>query len=246
MNKPPYDSLIERLEVLERQNRWLWRVGVATVVSAIVFLAEGTSLLHPPKIIEAQGFVLKDSSGRVRGQLKTIPGGFPEFALLDDQGNDGVRLSTARDNSSSLDFFDRGQPRIELSASSDGTARLQMTDDDDENRLALFLRNDGTTGQAFESDTRGFHVGVQPDGMAGLCVVDEQGRELDRLGLLPDALRCVRLRQEVFEPGPAPFRTRVGPLTGNPSPLKAFDGDINRFDDATKTGQPLQEGRSHL
>ena len=75
MEHPPRDMVIERLEALERENRWLWRVGAGTVVAAVVFLAEGTSLIHPPKIVEAEGFILKDSSGRVRGQLKTTKGG---------------------------------------------------------------------------------------------------------------------------------------------------------------------------
>ena len=157
-----------------------------------------------------------------------------------------MRLATTEDNSSSLNLFDRGQPRIELTASSDGTARLQMTDDEDENRLALFLRNDGTTGQAFESGKRGFHVGVQPDGMAGACVVDERGRELDRLGLLPDEVECVRLNHEIFEPGPAPFRTRVARNTVNPSPLRSLDRHTERAGEATKEGPPLQGGSAQM
>ena len=140
---------------------------------------------------------------------------------------------------SSLDFFDRGQPRIQLTASSDGSALLQMTDDGDENRLALFLRKDGTTGQAFESGKRGFHVGVQPDGMAGLCVVDERGKELDRLGLLPDELQCVRLNHVIYETGPAPFRTRDAPTAEAPSPLQALDRQANRADECDQGGPSL-------
>ncbi len=246
MDNPPRDSVIERLEALERENRWLWRVGIGTVVAAIVFLAEGTSLLHPPKIVEAQGFVLKDSSGRVRGQFKTMQGGVPEFSLLDDEGNKGVKLSTSYDNSSSLDFYDHGRPRIELTASSDGAARFKMTDDDDQNRLALFLRKDGTTAQAFENGKRGFHVGVQPDGMAGLCIVDERGRELDRLGLLPDEVQCVRLYEAINETGPAPFRWRVAPRTDPPSPPQALERHTSRIGEGISAGLPSQAETSHM
>ena len=246
MEHPPDDRVIERLEALERENRWLWRVGAGTFVTAVVFLVEATNLIHPPEILEAQGFILKDSSGRVRGQLRTIKGGSPEFSLLDDAGNEGVRLATSQDNSSSLNLLDRGQSRIEVTASSDGTARLQMTDDGDENRLALFLRNDGTTGQAFESGKRGIHVAVQPDGMAGACVVDERGRELDRLGLLPEEVECVRLNHEIFEPGPAPFRTRVARNSVNPSPLRSLDRHTERAGEGIQESPPLQGGSSHM
>ena len=99
---------------------------------------------------------------------------------------------------------------------------FSYTDDAEENRLALFLRNDGTTGQAFESGKRGFHVGVQPDGMAGLCVVDDRGRELDRLGSLPEELQTVRLNHVIYGTVPGPFRTGGAPVAENSAPLQAL------------------------
>jgi len=246
MDHPPRDAMIDRLEALERENRWIWRVGIGTVVVAIIFLAEATSLLRPPKIIEAQGFVLKDPSGRVRGRLRTITGGFPEFSLIDEDGNDQVKLHATYDNNASLDILDRGQSRIQLTASSDGSALMRMVDNYDENRLALFLRNDGTTGQAFENGKRGFLVGVQPDGTAGLCIVDEEGSELDRLGLLPDDVQCVRLHQMIYGSGPGPFRTRGAPITENPSPLRAHDSHTHRVDEGNKAEQLSQGASSHL
>ncbi len=242
MDQTPRDLVIERLEALERQNRLLWRAGVGTVVAAIVFLAEGTSLLGTSKIIEAQGFVLKDASGRVRGQFKTISGGSPEFALLDEEGKDIVKIHEEYINKPSLEILDHGRTRIQLTASSDGSGLLRMADDNDENRLSLFLRRDGTSGQAFESDKRGLHVGVQPDGMAGLCVVDESGKELDRLGLLPDEVQCVRLHDMIFAPGPAPFRKREEPITERSAPLQALYRAADRADDESKAGDPSRGG----
>src|SRR5688572_26539101 len=114
MDDPPRDVVIERLETLERANRRLWRFGVGTVVAAIVLLAEGTSLIRPPGIIEAQGFLLKDKSGKVRARLEAAFDGTPQFSLLDDEGTERVTLQTTLDNSASLLFFDRGQARIQL------------------------------------------------------------------------------------------------------------------------------------
>ena len=139
----------------------------------------------------------------------------------------------------SLDFFDHGQPRIQLTASSDGSALLRMADDGDENRLALFLRKDGTTGQAFENPKRGFLVGVQPDGMAGLCVVDERGRELDRLGFLPDELQCVRMNHVIYGTVPGPFRTRGAPDRRSSRSAPALDRQADRADESIKAGHPL-------
>src|SRR3954447_6755826 len=116
MDHPPRDVVIERLEALERENRWMGRVGIGTVVVAIIFLGEATCLIRPPKIIEAEGFVLKDPSGRVRGKLRMTRSGSPEFALLDEAGHDQVSLHLTFDNGATLDFFDHGQPRIQLTA----------------------------------------------------------------------------------------------------------------------------------
>jgi hypothetical protein len=246
MDHPPRDAVIERLEALERENRWMWRVGIVTVVAAIIFLVEATSLIRPPKIVEAEGFVLKDASGRVRGQLRTTGGGLPEFTLLDEDGYDQVNLHGTYDNNASLDFFDHGQPRIQLTASSDGSAMLRMSDDGDENRLALFLRRDGTTGQAFENPERGFLIGVQPDGMAGLCVVDGRGNELDRLGSLPDELQCVRTNEVIYGAVRGPFRTRGAPIAEATSALQALDRRANRADESLKAGLPPQGRSSRL
>src|SRR3954462_13169160 len=118
MDAPQRDLVIERIEALERENRRLWYVGIAIVCAAIFLLVEGTNLIRPPKIIEAEGFVLKDPSGRVRGKLRMTRGGSPEFALLDEAGHDQVSLHLTFDNGATLDFFDHGQPRIQLTASS--------------------------------------------------------------------------------------------------------------------------------
>jgi len=219
MDAPPRDHVIERIEALERENRRVWYVGIAVVCAAIILLVEGTSLIRPPRIVEAQGFVLKDPSGRVRGRLRTNREGSPEFSLLDESGEPRVNLKTTVDHEASLFLYDRGRARVELTATSEGSALFRLADDSEESQLALYLRSDGSTGQSLENGKEGYYVGVQSDGIAGLCLMNEQGEEYGRMGMLPDPLLCVRSSRMHFGSGPAPFRKRVNLPPGALSPI---------------------------
>ena len=60
-------TLEDRLVRLERQNRWMKRVGGVAVVLAGLFLTLGQS--KPPDIIEARKFVVVDEQGSAMGDL---------------------------------------------------------------------------------------------------------------------------------------------------------------------------------
>ncbi len=64
-----WHALAERIENLENQNRRLKQVGaVALIIAAAVLLMGQAS---PQRTVEANEFVLKDSSGTVRGRFST-------------------------------------------------------------------------------------------------------------------------------------------------------------------------------
>lgn len=69
MQSPPLDlpSLAARVEKLESQNRLLRRVGLAFLLLPLTLIVMAQA--QPPRNLEAQSFVLRDSSGIKRAEL---------------------------------------------------------------------------------------------------------------------------------------------------------------------------------
>jgi hypothetical protein len=75
---PDMQSVFERLENLERQNRRLKQATAVAfiIVSSMVLLAQTTT----NRTLEATAFVLKDADGKVKGRLAVVDG-YPKFCL---------------------------------------------------------------------------------------------------------------------------------------------------------------------
>jgi len=67
--QPDVKSLYERVERLERQNRWMKRMGVVAILPVVAFLVSGQANVDTKKTVEANEFVLKDTNGVVRAKL---------------------------------------------------------------------------------------------------------------------------------------------------------------------------------
>jgi len=65
---PELQSIKERLEKLERQNRWFKRTGLAALLLAAAVVVMGQA--HPSRTVTANKFVLLDSQGRTRAVLQ--------------------------------------------------------------------------------------------------------------------------------------------------------------------------------
>jgi hypothetical protein len=84
------DLILVRLNALEKQNRWMKRIGAAMiVVAASLFVMAQKPAVN--RTIEANEFVLKDASGRTRAKLG-LEGG-PGLVLYDETGKDRAWLS---------------------------------------------------------------------------------------------------------------------------------------------------------
>lgn len=66
MNHPNLDTLVRRLDRLERENRRWKRVSAATfaAIAALVLMGQAT----PRRVVEAEKFVLRDLNGKDRGR----------------------------------------------------------------------------------------------------------------------------------------------------------------------------------
>jgi hypothetical protein len=74
------EEILERLEKLERENRWLKRSGVAAAALASLFVILGVAS-PVPQTLTAHQILLTDSSGRVRVKLSAVGRKFPFLAL---------------------------------------------------------------------------------------------------------------------------------------------------------------------
>ncbi|MFQ5987098.1 MAG: hypothetical protein ACE5KQ_07050 [Thermoplasmata archaeon] len=99
--------MLERLEILERQNRWLKRVGVVVMVLAGALLLIGQA--QPKWKIEAERFVVKDANGKVRAELG-MAGYGPALVLYDGDGTRRAALGIAQ-KGPALFIFDTAEKR---------------------------------------------------------------------------------------------------------------------------------------
>ncbi|SRR5213594_531807 len=112
------NSMIERVEVLERQNRRMWRIGAGVIFVAGAMLLMGQA--PAARTIEANEFVLRDSKGTARARL-SMDGDMPKLILLNANGKDGVVLYQASDTSGISLNDGNGRERAFLYASNSGS-----------------------------------------------------------------------------------------------------------------------------
>ena len=172
----------ERFKELERrQKRTSWYLA-ALFLGTVVLGGESVLSQKRGKIVEAQEFVVKDRTGKVRGRLGLAPGGLPRLVLIDEQGRTQVALEIYSDHNSALSFNDRGQTRIHLDASGDGSATLRMFDRASQSHATMFMWNDGRTGLAFDHFQESVVLGLSPTSVSGLRVTDFEGNDTGSLG----------------------------------------------------------------
>lgn len=133
-------SIGRRLRRPDLGNR-LERVGGALLVALAALALLGQAMpTSTPRVIEAERFVVRDSTGTIRGQLGMMEG-VPRLVLYDEAGRSRVRLFVEAD-AVHLFFVDQGDhSRMRLFVGKD-SARLQFADVAEQER-ALFGITDG-------------------------------------------------------------------------------------------------------
>ncbi len=90
MTDPTLDSLAQRLDRLERENRRLKLAGAILLLALVAVGAMGQVLPKAvPKVVEAERFVLRDTKGKTRGGLGVLADGTTALAFYDQ--NEKVR-----------------------------------------------------------------------------------------------------------------------------------------------------------
>jgi len=94
MNESTMNNMEQRLDRLERENlRWR-RIGflVLVVIAAMVLMGQA-KVSRVAKVIEAEKFVVRDKSGKVRAALQTSAKDGPSLDLYDKNGKNRVQLA---------------------------------------------------------------------------------------------------------------------------------------------------------
>ena len=138
-------TVSERLERLERENRRIKSVGLAASLLAVCTLIMGQT--HSPRTLEAEKFVLRDATGRMRADLSMLPYEIgPSLSLYDADGKSRVELTAmkaADTNQSSLIFRDeKGKTRAAFGMLADRSG-LTLSDADGK---AIWSAPPGTQG----------------------------------------------------------------------------------------------------
>lgn len=142
MNEPTMDKLVQRLDRLERDNRRMKRFGalVIVLIAAVVLMGQST-ISKVVSVVEAEKFVLRDSSGRKRALL-TASDSNVTFSLYDRKGAIGVSLETIDDKGSSLFLTDKKSKIRLLLRSKEGMPKVMIIDKNGRIRAVLGRTSD--------------------------------------------------------------------------------------------------------
>ena len=121
-------TIEQRVEKLEKQNRWMKRVGglALAAVACVVLMGQGKPKELPD--LDVRSLAVRDAAGEswaTLGQLK----GKSFLSLFDKAGKSRLTLASMADGSPALNLSDNaGETRVLLALLADGSPVLKMYD----------------------------------------------------------------------------------------------------------------------
>lgn len=108
MSEPMMETLVRRLDRVERENRRLKRAGLVVLagIAALVLMGQA----KPDKVaevVEAEKFVLREPSGKLRASLGVGADDVASLSLMDRVEKPHAVLAASRDGSAALIFYDK-------------------------------------------------------------------------------------------------------------------------------------------
>jgi hypothetical protein len=154
------ESMLDRLDALEADNRRLRRMTIGIFVGAGILLGVCAALLVVTarhgfpgtiaSVVESESFLVRDSDGNLRGAWGISDDGSVRL-VLENAGQQGsLSLTLLGDGSPGISFTDSaGKSRMVLGLLPDQTTALVFADRDGRTRTVLGLGRDGSSSLAF-------------------------------------------------------------------------------------------------
>ena len=153
-------ELIERLSRLESQQAKLQRsnkhmrimTGAMLLVCGALFTMAQTSSAVPDTV-EAQQFLLRDSTGKLRGAMGVLPDGAVGLNLSDPNGRTRITVDLASNGTPGVDLYDQdGKVRATMALGDAGQPGLGLYGPNGHLRTSLDVPGAKTAGLAFYKD----------------------------------------------------------------------------------------------
>jgi hypothetical protein len=150
---PCLDTVIARLEKVERQNRRFKLAGVCLLILGSSLLLMG-AFASPPRTVKAEHFTLLDPRGKARARLSTV-GDSAVLSFHDQQGLTRASFTVGSDGFPGLVFHDQhGEVRVFLGVV-DGEPVLGLRDHRGAHRAMVKLSQADGAPLIFVTDTDG-------------------------------------------------------------------------------------------
>jgi hypothetical protein len=158
-------AILQRLDRLERQNRWMKRGGAVLLVLVGAAALMGSQAPAKDRTDDSNAFILRDRAGKERAGL-TLAANGPVLRFLDEGGKERLRLGMFKDVPGFVFYDSRGKRQATLSAATEGV-RLFLYDADERPRAWLRMSKDDIGLHVLGEEGRR-HAGLQvdPDGTA--------------------------------------------------------------------------------
>ncbi|MFZ0680677.1 hypothetical protein [Candidatus Binatus sp.] len=153
-------ELIERLSRLESQQAKLQRsnkhmrimTGAMLLVCGALFTMAQTSTAVQDTV-EAQQFLLRDSTGKLRGAMGVLPDGAVGLNLSDPNGRTRITVDLASSGTPGVDLYDQdGKVRATMALGDAGQPGLGLYGPNGHLRTSLDVPGGKTAGLAFYKD----------------------------------------------------------------------------------------------
>ncbi len=152
-------ELIERLSRLESQQAKLQRsnkhlrmmTGAMLLLCGALFTMAETSTVTDT--VEAQQFLLRDSSGKLRGSMGVLSDGAVGLNLSDPNGRTRITVDLASNGTPGVDLYDQdGKERATMALGDAGEPGVGLYGPDGHLRTALDVPKKDTPGLSFYHD----------------------------------------------------------------------------------------------
>jgi hypothetical protein len=153
-------ELLKRLSRLESQQAKLQRSNqhLRMMIGAVVLLCGGLLTMAAtdsavPETVEAQQFLLRDSTGKLRGAMGVLSDGAVGLNLSDPSGRTRVTVDLASNGSPGVDLYDQdGKVRATMALGDAGDPGLGLYGPNGNLRTSLDVPAGKTPGLAFYKD----------------------------------------------------------------------------------------------